>query len=123
MDVRNNAVEVLKRQLRRIPPGCAFTCSACDGWQQVEAHCQFTRRCCQQLLVAGFIPRACASAIYGAYAASNARLARAAKSASASLDSLASAAAARGFSAWLNRITAKLFTFLPPWSRWNASLS
>ena len=54
VDVKINAVEVLKGQLRRLPPGSVFTCSACDGWQQAEKHYQLTRRCCQLLLEAGF---------------------------------------------------------------------
>jgi DNA repair photolyase len=54
VDVKINAVEVLKAQLRRLAPGSVFTCSACDGWQQAEAHYQLTRRCCQLLLEAGF---------------------------------------------------------------------
>lgn len=54
VDVKVNAPEVLKRQLRRLPPGSVFVCSACDGWQPVERHYQLTRRCCQLLLEAGF---------------------------------------------------------------------
>jgi hypothetical protein len=38
VDVKINAVEILARQLRRLPPGSVFTCSACDGWQPVEEH-------------------------------------------------------------------------------------
>ena len=54
VDVKTNAAEVLARQLRRLPPGSVFTCSACDGWQPVEAHVRLTRRCCRLLLEAGF---------------------------------------------------------------------
>jgi DNA repair photolyase len=54
VDVKINAVEALARQLRRLPAGSVFTCSACDGWQPVEAHYRLTRRCCQMLLDAGF---------------------------------------------------------------------
>jgi DNA repair photolyase len=54
VDVKINAVEVLARQLRRLPPGSVFTCSACDGWQSVERRYELTRRCCQMLLDAGF---------------------------------------------------------------------
>ncbi len=54
VDVKINAAEVLARQLRRLPPGSVFTCSACDGWQPVEQRCQLTRRCCEMLLDAGF---------------------------------------------------------------------
>jgi len=54
VDVKVNAAEVLARQLRRLPPGSVFTCSACDGWQPVERHYELTRRCCRMLLDAGF---------------------------------------------------------------------
>jgi DNA repair photolyase len=54
VDVKVNAVEVLKRQLRRAPPGDVFVSSACDGWQPVEARYGLTRRCCQLLLERGF---------------------------------------------------------------------
>ena len=37
VDVKLNAVETLKRQLRRAAPGEVFISSACDGWQPVEA--------------------------------------------------------------------------------------
>ncbi len=50
VDVKVNAAEVLKRQLRRAEPGTVFMSSACDGWQAVEAQWQLTRRCCQLLL-------------------------------------------------------------------------
>ena len=54
VDVKQNAVEVLKRQLRRTPPGDVFVSSACDGWQPIEAECRLTRRCCELLLERGF---------------------------------------------------------------------
>ncbi len=54
VDVKANAPEVLARQLRRLPPGSVFTCSACDGWQPIERQCELTRRCCRLLLEAGF---------------------------------------------------------------------
>ena len=54
VDVKVNAAEVLTRQLRRLPPGDVFTCSACDGWQPVEEHYGLTRECCRLLLDAGF---------------------------------------------------------------------
>lgn len=54
VDVKINAAEILARQLRRLPPGDVFTCSACDGWQPIEEHYQLTRRCCELLLAAGF---------------------------------------------------------------------
>lgn len=54
VDVKINAVEVLKRQLRRMKPGDVFLSSACDGWQPVESRYRLTRRCCQLLLEFGF---------------------------------------------------------------------
>ena len=54
VDVRINAVDALKRQLRRLKPGSVFTCSACDGWQPVEEHYRLTHECCRLLLHAGF---------------------------------------------------------------------
>jgi DNA repair photolyase len=54
VDVKINAVEVLTRQLRRLPPGQVFTCSACDGWQPIEEQYRLTRECCRLLLDAGF---------------------------------------------------------------------
>ena len=54
VDVRLNAVDALKRQIRRVKPGSVFTCSACDGWQPVEEHYRLTRECCRLLLQTGF---------------------------------------------------------------------
>jgi DNA repair photolyase len=54
VDVKVNAPQVLARQVRRLPAGPVFTCSACDGWQPVERQYRLTRRCCQILLDAGF---------------------------------------------------------------------
>ncbi len=54
VDVKINAVEVLKRQLRRLKPGDVFMSSACDGWQPIEAQYELTRRSCQLLLEYGF---------------------------------------------------------------------
>jgi DNA repair photolyase len=54
IDVKVNAVEVLKRQLRRAVPGTVFMSSACDGWQPLEAQWRLTRRCCELLLERGF---------------------------------------------------------------------
>jgi DNA repair photolyase len=50
VDVKVNAVETLKRQLRRATPGSVFISSACDGWQPIEAEWRLTRRCCELLL-------------------------------------------------------------------------
>lgn len=54
VDVKTNAVEALRRQLRRARPGAVFVSSACDGWQPIEAEWKLTRRCCQLLLDNGF---------------------------------------------------------------------
>ena len=54
VDVKVNAVEVLKRQLRRAQPGSVFISSACDGWQPCEVQWRLTRRCCELLLEHGF---------------------------------------------------------------------
>ena len=54
VDVKVNAVEALKRQLRRTPSGDVFMSSACDGWQPVEAERGLTRRCCELLIEHGF---------------------------------------------------------------------
>jgi DNA repair photolyase len=54
VDVKVNAVEALKRQLRRAEPGSVFVSSACDGWQPIEAEHRLTRRCCELLLEYGF---------------------------------------------------------------------
>jgi DNA repair photolyase len=54
VDVKVNAVEVLRRQLRRAQPGGVFVSSACDGWQPIERECSLTRRCCELLLEYGF---------------------------------------------------------------------
>ena len=54
VDVKVNAAEALKRQLRRARPGSVFVSSACDGWQPIEADRRLTRRCCELLLERGF---------------------------------------------------------------------
>ena len=54
VDVKVNAVEALRRQLRRAKPGDVFMSSACDGWQPIEKERRLTRRCCELLLEAGF---------------------------------------------------------------------
>jgi DNA repair photolyase len=54
VDVKINAVETLKRQLRRASPDSVFVSSACDGWQPIEAQYGLTRRCCELLLERGF---------------------------------------------------------------------
>jgi len=54
VDVKVNAIETLRRQLRRARPGGVFMCSACDGWQPIEAERRLTRGCCELLLESGF---------------------------------------------------------------------
>jgi DNA repair photolyase len=54
VDVKCNAVETLKRQLRRAAPGEVFVSSACDAWQPIEEHYRLTRRCCALLVERGF---------------------------------------------------------------------
>ena len=54
VDVKTNAVEVLERQLRRLPPGDVFVSSACDGWQPLERERRLTRECCRLLFEHGF---------------------------------------------------------------------
>jgi DNA repair photolyase len=54
VDVKVNAVEALKRQLRRAEPGDVFVSSACDAWQPIEDQYRLTRRCCALLLERGF---------------------------------------------------------------------
>jgi len=54
VDVKNNAVEVLERQLRRLAPGDVFVSSACDGWQPLEGERKLTRECCRLLIRHGF---------------------------------------------------------------------
>jgi DNA repair photolyase len=66
VDVKVNAVETLRRQLRRAPkyaqaslrgrvrPGEVFMSSACDGWQPIEAERRLTRGCCELLIAHGF---------------------------------------------------------------------
>ena len=54
VDVKVNAVEVLRRQLRHTKPGEVFVSSACDGWQSIQRERRLTRRCCELLLEYGF---------------------------------------------------------------------
>ncbi|MFO7974671.1 MAG: radical SAM protein, partial [Candidatus Hydrogenedentota bacterium] len=54
VDVKTNAVEVLRNQVRRLPPGSVFMSSACDGWQSLEESWRLTRECCRILLEHGF---------------------------------------------------------------------
>ncbi len=54
VDIKLGILESLRRQLRRLPPGKVFLCSACDGWQPVEAQFGLTRKAAELLLEHGF---------------------------------------------------------------------
>jgi len=54
VDVKVDAADVLRGQLRRAKPGNVFMSSACDGWQPLEEERGLTRECCQLLLEHGF---------------------------------------------------------------------
>lgn len=54
VDVKVNAPQVLRNQLRRARPGTVFMSSACDGWQPLEAQYKLTRECCRLLVGHGF---------------------------------------------------------------------
>lgn len=50
VDVKVNAVEVLRRQLRRARRGIVWVSSVCDPYQPLESHLQLTRRLLEVLL-------------------------------------------------------------------------
>jgi len=50
VDVKVNAVEVLKRQVRRRRGATVFMSSVCDGWQPLEEEYRLSRRCVEVLL-------------------------------------------------------------------------
>jgi len=54
VDVKTNASEALKKQLKSAKPGGVFVSSACDAWQPLERHWQLTRDCCRLLTEHGF---------------------------------------------------------------------
>lgn len=54
VDVKVNAPEALKRQLKRAKPGNVFVSSACDAWQPLERQWKLTRECCRLLMEHGF---------------------------------------------------------------------
>ena len=58
VDVKVNAPEALKRQLKRAQPGGVFVSSACDAWQPLEREWELTRECCRLLAKHGFQPNA-----------------------------------------------------------------
>ncbi len=54
VDVKINAHDVLKKQLRNAKRGTVFISSVCDGWQPVEAKYELTKKCSKLLLDNGF---------------------------------------------------------------------
>jgi DNA repair photolyase len=50
VDVKINAPEALKRELRRKKVGRVYISSVCDGWQPLEAKYELTRSCLELLL-------------------------------------------------------------------------
>jgi DNA repair photolyase len=54
VDVKVNAVELLRREARKAPPGRVFLSSVCDGWQPLEAHYGLTRGCLEILRRHGY---------------------------------------------------------------------
>ncbi len=54
VDVKVNAVEALRKQLRRLEPGSVFVSSACDAWQPLEKKWELTREACRLLIEHGF---------------------------------------------------------------------
>ncbi len=51
VDVRLNAPEVLRHEVKRKKVGRVFISSVCDGWQPAEANYLVTRRCLEILLL------------------------------------------------------------------------
>lgn len=54
VDVKANAPDVLRRQVRRARPGEVIVSSVCDGWQPLEGKYRLSRQCLAILLNAGF---------------------------------------------------------------------
>lgn len=54
VDVKINAVDTLKKEIKRVKQGAVFMSSACDGWQQLERKYRLSRRCLNILLENGF---------------------------------------------------------------------
>jgi DNA repair photolyase len=50
VDIKENAPQVLMREVKRKPVGHVMLSSVCDAWQPVEKSCQLTRRCLEILL-------------------------------------------------------------------------
>lgn len=54
VDVKINAPDILKKQVKKAKIGEVFMSSACDGWQQIERKYRVTRQCLKILLENGF---------------------------------------------------------------------
>lgn len=50
VDIKENAPQVLAREVKRKPVGRVILSSVCDAWQPVEKSCQLTRQCLEILL-------------------------------------------------------------------------
>jgi len=50
VDVKVNAVDILKKQLERTKKGTVWISSVCDPYQSIEAKYRLTRRCLEELL-------------------------------------------------------------------------
>ena len=56
LDVKINAPEVLKAEVKRKKPGQVFLSSVCDAYQPAEKRYKVTRECVKILIDAGFYP-------------------------------------------------------------------
>ncbi len=54
LDVKVNAAELLRSEVRRKKPGSVFLSSACDPWQPAEHRYELTRQCLRIAADAGF---------------------------------------------------------------------
>lgn len=54
VDVKTNAPELLRRQLKRAKRGTVWLSSVCDPYQPLEAKQRLTRRCLEALVESGF---------------------------------------------------------------------
>lgn len=52
--VKSNALDVLKKQVRKAKKGNVFISSVCDGWQPLEGKYKLTRQCLEVLLEDNF---------------------------------------------------------------------
>lgn len=54
VDIKKNAVDILRRQLRRAKRGVVWVSSVCDPYQPLEGRYELTRRLLKELLAANF---------------------------------------------------------------------